>query len=103
MGYKLSPVDVATTIVDGLKNDYAVIECNMAYVIFYRSLVDVRLKVDIIWALLLLYSTFQKLLVIMYFGLSFPLLTVMGYLQMSILVWDQFMRRRKWNDLYHFC
>ena len=30
MGYKLSPVDVATTIIDGLKNDYAVIECNMA-------------------------------------------------------------------------
>ena len=50
MTWKLKPEDVATTIIDGLKRDYAVIECNMAYV---------RMKncdVDTTWVCHLLFS-----------------------------------------------
>ena len=33
VSYKLSVEDVARTTIEGLKNDYAVIECNMLYVV----------------------------------------------------------------------
>lgn len=97
MSYKLSPVDVAATIIDGLANDYAVIECNMAYVIEWKTNCVV-----IIWVLHLLFNISRSLLVIICSALWLPLPNVMVYLQMNIQVLMQSMRKKRRSELHCF-